>query len=670
MNNYDELAAYKEKRLKLVEMLNRSGRIISELNMNTFRESLEKLRTKVENDTFKVLVVGTFKNGKSTFINALLGEEVLPAYSLPCTAVINEVKYGDTKRAILHFRDPLPDKLPSGIPQKAMDHMRKFGMKKIPPMEIPYDEIEDYAAIPFGNDPLEMLLESPYQKIELYWPLELLKNGVEIIDSPGLNEHETRTRVTMEYLTQADAIIFVLTAQALCSQEEMRFIQNNLVTQGFTNPFLIVNRFDLVPEKEREQLKKFAHVKLDEFSQQDFFFFVSALNGLNGKLEQDQKKFADSKIGDVETRLSKYLTREKGRVKLTQPARELKRILDDEALYKVIPTQRKVLSESLDKVRARYEQIKPRIDNLKNQKEQLRTKLMLKAEQSRNVFRRAAVKNLSDISNSVPVWINEFKPSVNFGFVPTKAKAEIIFNEIVKHVSDKVEEHQLQWRGKVLDPAIQEEADKLLSSAEEDLKHIVDSLDKLNAEFAGTSEHVETTDVWERLAGVRYDHSSMMKESFKENFKQAMGAYFRTAAISAVGCGITMVLGILNPVTGILIAGTALFAQWVSAGEHALKRLKSSVTQIYVQKLAESAEDVGDKTAESITGAMKNLANQVVDTLNDKIAAAEEQMQGVLAELEKGQQNVNQRNATLDRCEAEIKEVSGQMVDYIVELAN
>ena len=75
-------------------MLMISSDVIKYLNMSNYSDSLSKLSEKVNNDTFKIQVVGTFKNGKSTFINALLGSHVLPAYSLPCTAVINEVKYG------------------------------------------------------------------------------------------------------------------------------------------------------------------------------------------------------------------------------------------------------------------------------------------------------------------------------------------------------------------------------------------------------------------------------------------------------------------------------------------------------------------------------------------------------------------------------------------------
>lgn len=81
-----------------------SSDVIKYLNMSNYSDSLSKLSEKVNNDTFKIQVVGTFKNGKSTFINALLGSHVLPAYSLPCTAVINEVKYGKEKKAVLYFK--------------------------------------------------------------------------------------------------------------------------------------------------------------------------------------------------------------------------------------------------------------------------------------------------------------------------------------------------------------------------------------------------------------------------------------------------------------------------------------------------------------------------------------------------------------------------------------
>ena len=182
---YKQYADFRKKQLELADILKESSEVIADLNMNKMCENLKKLSDKVQNDTFKVQIVGTFKNGKSTFINSILGAEILPAYALPCTAIVNEVKWGEEKRAVVHFRNPLPEKLPSGIPDSAMQHMKKHNMKNIPPIEIPYDEIEKYAVISIGYGKDEIDYESPHEKIEVYWPLPILRNGVEIIDSPG-----------------------------------------------------------------------------------------------------------------------------------------------------------------------------------------------------------------------------------------------------------------------------------------------------------------------------------------------------------------------------------------------------------------------------------------------------------------------------------------------------
>ena len=93
--NQDNLKKFRYQREKLGGMLADASDVIRELNMTTAGDNLRSLGEKVNNDTFKIQVIGTFKNGKSTFINSLLGEPVLPAYALPCTAVINEVKYGE-----------------------------------------------------------------------------------------------------------------------------------------------------------------------------------------------------------------------------------------------------------------------------------------------------------------------------------------------------------------------------------------------------------------------------------------------------------------------------------------------------------------------------------------------------------------------------------------------
>ena len=105
MSNFNQYSWFKTKRTELATLLQESSTVIKDLSMPQFSGNLKKLSQKVHSDTFKIQLVGTFKNGKSTFINALLGEDILPTRSLPCTAVVSEVKYGDTKKAILKICD-------------------------------------------------------------------------------------------------------------------------------------------------------------------------------------------------------------------------------------------------------------------------------------------------------------------------------------------------------------------------------------------------------------------------------------------------------------------------------------------------------------------------------------------------------------------------------------
>ena len=99
------LDGFADKRNKLIEIYNGASKLLGDLELNDELAATSADETELKRESFKVLVVGEIKRGKSTFINALLGEEVLPAFATPCTAVINEIKYSETKRAVLHFNE-------------------------------------------------------------------------------------------------------------------------------------------------------------------------------------------------------------------------------------------------------------------------------------------------------------------------------------------------------------------------------------------------------------------------------------------------------------------------------------------------------------------------------------------------------------------------------------
>lgn len=665
----EKLNLFRVQREHLGVMLSQASQVVSDLNMTTASEHLDQLSQKVKNDTFKIQVVGTFSRGKSTVINSLLGEEVLPAYALPTTAVINEVKYGEKKEAILHFRNPLPEVLPSSLSPKAMEHMKKYGMKDIPPLHINYDKIEEFVVIHMGEDPQEMLMESPYEKVELFWPLPMLKEGVEIIDSPGLNETTTRARVTINYLSKADAILFVLAADQLCSMDEMEFIKNNLYAYGFTDSFFVVNRFDLIRPQEKERVKQFAELRLREFTTNPIYY-ISAQDALNGTIADDHNLVASSGIIPFVTHLTEFLTKNKGKIKLSQPARELKRILNNEALYNVIPGQRAMLDSSLDDVKARYEKTKPQLDILKQKKEQVIAKLRLRIEQSKHGFKQAVNHNALAVAGMIPGWIDAYDPKASLGLVPTESKISAVAVEISDYVNKKITEQQKSWRDEVMIPLVNEKSTYIFDSSEQDLTKLYEEIDYISIQVSGNNDiEPQTVPVWQRIAGaagglfigcpdiaVAAGMNGINKELIK-NVALVLG----TEAVLGLFLGFTNPFVLVGGIIAAIMGGGF-------SGEAAIISLKTKISDEFVKSISENADANSSQIVGSIGDKFTEISSNISKAIDNDINQAEQQVRCIIAEMNKGTANVKARKEMLTSCEAKITELSTELDAFTFKL--
>lgn len=658
INNFKE---YKKNQQELAEILKDASAVTSGLNMSKEKE-LAQLSEKIQNDTFKIMVTGTFKNGKSTFINALLGEEILPAYALPCTAVINEVKYGTEKKAILYFRNPLPDPLPEKLAEKAVRHMDRYKGKRIPPLEIPYDEIEDYVVIPMGADEKQMKLQSPYEKVELFYPLELLKNGVEIIDSPGLNEDETRTRVTMDYLGKVDAVLYVLNASAICAGDEMKFVQNDLRGNQFDSVFFVVNRFDQIRPGEQPQIRQYAEIKIKEYYPQPELFCISALNALDGRLDQDGTLVEKSGILPLEKRLTEFLTREKGKAKLASPAKSVRQILSREALEVVIPRERTLLETSLADVKARYDSIKPRVDLAAKEKEQKEREMETKIERAGRKFERLAKSHINDTMNSIPAWIEEFTPATSLGILPTKKKTEQAVTEISNYIQEKISDAQNDWKQEVLAPEIEEEAKNIFDAAEKDFSKIYHDIDSMNVELTGKEYNANSVPFWQRVAGVAGGLVLGDIGLAVSGGINGIGKEFAKTLAFEVGAGFVLgLLGLFNPVTLIGVIVTAFLFNIGKGSSRAMETLKSQVSEQAVKSMSENAEQQAEELADGIKAKMNGVKDQIADSVSKELSDLDNQVKAIIKEKEKGEADVKTRKKSLDESEKKIHALNARL---------
>ena len=357
-----DLAVFQERRKSLLGLLKESYESLRELGLNEWCSTLNELETRLRRESFRILVIGEFKRGKSTFINALIGEEVLPAFPTPCTAIINELKWGESANATLYFKDTIPTPLPSTLDPVAKQHIARHGGGKVSPMQIQASELERFVVIPPSGNAKNASV-TPFDFAEIFWPLALLKDSVEIIDSPGLNEHGSRSKITMDYLGKVDAVLFVLSVHALASETELAVIDNNIVASGHSEIFFICNRFDeLRRPSDKEKVVNHAYEQLASRTTfgKEGVFFISAIDAVMGREENDEAALKRSGIIPLEKALSNFLLNERGRIKLRQPCQQLNTAVKS-ALKESIPSQRSMLESDIADFQKRYDKAQPQL---------------------------------------------------------------------------------------------------------------------------------------------------------------------------------------------------------------------------------------------------------------------------------------------------------------------
>ena len=165
--------------------------------------------------TFNLVVVGEFKRGKSTLINALLGEPILPMGVVPLTSIITEVRHGDEPATTIDFLDGRTEQTDRGDLRAYVTEPENPGNRK------------------------------GVRRAVVYCPSPLLRERVSIVDTPGIGSiFEHNTEITHRYLSEADAVVVVLAADQPLSAEERRLL---LALADITDRILyVVNRVDVL----------------------------------------------------------------------------------------------------------------------------------------------------------------------------------------------------------------------------------------------------------------------------------------------------------------------------------------------------------------------------------------------------------------------------------------
>lgn len=325
--SYADLHAYKKNINGLcAQTLERIDELVEVYHGYGFRRmnGLQDLINRINQDNFKVLVIGKFSTGKSSLINALLGDEVLPDSLNPCTAYINEVTYGEEPKAAVSFKNPLPPNWELWVQDEQVKaHILQHAGGQVPDYIVDdLDALADCVTIPYDEDeeePIATLDNSPFAKAVIYYPSELCKNGIEIIDSPGLDESEDRTAVVDKYLKKVDAVIYVTTNIATGGDGDKEIIAQYLDSNEIKNVFFVCNLFGIKLAKAKKQLLP----RLNKI------FAEKTLLGEEGIHLINIGDMLNSGIEDFKAALADYLNNERGKALLLDYIEKATELIDD-----------------------------------------------------------------------------------------------------------------------------------------------------------------------------------------------------------------------------------------------------------------------------------------------------------------------------------------------------
>ena len=265
----------------LSDILRRLGSQSELNNLFDFQESLSRWQQRLNDDFFRIAVVGEFSSGKSTFINALVGRDILSHATSETTAALSRLV------------NVSPDDERNG-------HGRAY-MKDDSTIEI--ENLADIKEFTTTQSTKYKVAEE-VDHVEVYVPILQANQSVVIVDTPGLNGMaEGHLEQTIKMVQEAHACIYILQRRGL-TNNDIKFLKEYLIP--YQRNFIFVQNFlDEFNASEGETIEQRVSAATDilnanvfnDVGQNQYFFevcCVSALRELAGRDDSIKRLYSDS----------------------------------------------------------------------------------------------------------------------------------------------------------------------------------------------------------------------------------------------------------------------------------------------------------------------------------------------------------------------------------------
>ncbi|MDV2482519.1 Dynamin family protein [Methanoculleus sp. Wushi-C6] len=291
-----------------------------------YADQLRELAGRLDSGRFHLAVLGQFKRGKSTLINALLGESLLPSSVIPLTAIPTLMTYGDRRSVRIRFQGNRDDEVVEGGTSQDL-----------------YRSLLHSVSEEFNPKNERGVLQ-----VEVTHPSPILAEGVVLIDTPGIGSvHQHNTEMTLNFLAQCDAALFLVSADPPITEVEVEFLRT--IRDAVTKVFFVLNKVDYLTDDEQKTALAFFETVLREragIQGSVTIFPVSAKRGLATATAEDAALWQSSGMAKVSDHLVGFLAGEKNAVLRDAVRRKARAVLGAVALR--LDLSRRALEMPLD----------------------------------------------------------------------------------------------------------------------------------------------------------------------------------------------------------------------------------------------------------------------------------------------------------------------------------
>jgi predicted GTPase len=345
-----------------------------------FKVELEETKSYLNNQKFSIGITGVMNAGKSTMLNALMGREILGSAVVPETANLTIVKHNKTEKAKVYYWNKNEwSRIENSA--KELESMRDYVAET---QKIFGDELNSYIKEESRYDEVEIKDLSLYTSaeasgkkcnlvkyVELGSDLNFLKDGIEIVDTPGLDDPVIqREEITKEYLAQCDMMLHLMNVSQSATLKDVEFIIDALLYQNISKLLVVITRADTVSKEQLEEVINYTKTSIEKQlkaqnkdSQLDYILKTIKFIPISGKMallhrtgrEQEALdagfKLEDTGILDIENYLNETLfgsNSQKGEIVIQSAKSQIIKTIEKENLS--LNYELKLLSKSKDEL--------------------------------------------------------------------------------------------------------------------------------------------------------------------------------------------------------------------------------------------------------------------------------------------------------------------------------